>query len=209
LTTIASEREGPAFLSTANPTSPGPAPDLSFNATHSGAFSTAHEHPAVVLTLNTDEPPSKGNDADVGLSESTQRVTGGGAAASCVTAIDSPPILREPDRAVEPSFALTPKLLVPDPAKEPVGMPIHGTSVPPTDHLQSADAEIVKATSCAAAVSLTLRGSTEVGQGAGAGAASCETEIVRPPTLTSPEREEPLFALTTNPPLAVPVPERV
>jgi len=103
---------------------------------------------------------------------------------------------------------LTANVLLPDPAKEPVGTPIHAASVQ-TDQLQSADAEIEMATSCAAAVSLTLRGSTVVGQGAGGGGASWVTTIVRPPTSTLPERASPSLAATRNVPVAEPAPERV
>src|SRR5882762_1658631 len=89
-----------------------------------------------------------------------------------------------------------------------MGTPIHAASVP-TDHLQSADAEIEKSTSCAAAVSLTLRGSTVVGQGGGGGTASWVTTIIRPPTSTLPERAGPSLAATRNVPVAEPAPERV
>ena len=35
------------------------------------------------------------------------------------------------------------------------------------------------------------------------------TAIDSPPTLTEPERDDPLFAVTTNVPFVVPLPERV
>jgi hypothetical protein len=205
LTTIASVREGPLLLPTVKPTSPGPVPVLNEDTrTHSGTLSTVHAHPESTITLNADEAiPPIGTFIDVGLSDSEHR--GAVAGGSCVTAIDNPPILTEPDRGEEPSFALTPNVLLPDPATEPVGTPIHATSVP-TDHLHSAAAVIEKATSCAAAVNLTLDGASEAGQGTGAGgAASWVTAIASPPILTEPDRaDEPSFALTLN--LLVPDP---
>ena len=149
-----------------------PDPELGVTFNHAGAFSTSHRQPLARVTVNLNEPPTTGMATDSRLSFTMQVVAGGGSifGGSWVTAIASPPILTEPDRAAEPSFALTPNLLAPDPVTEPVGMPIHGMSVPVTDHLQSADAETENETSCAAAVSLTLRGSTEAGQGAGGGA---------------------------------------
>ncbi len=150
--------------------------------------------------MNLNDPPIAGTDNDSGVSFTMHDVGGSIFGGSCVTAMASPPILTEPDRAADVSFALTPNLLVPDPATEPVGMPIHGASVPVTDHLQSADADTEKTTSCAAAVSLTLLGSTEAGQGAGGSAgASWVTAIASPPILTEPARAvRPSFALTLN-----------
>src|SRR4029077_684233 len=94
LTTIASDREGPMFFSTANPISPAPVPDFDLNATQDSARSTDHGQPALTLTLKTKEPPSAGNDADAGLSEREQRVS---TPASCETEMTSLPTFTAPD----------------------------------------------------------------------------------------------------------------
>ena len=200
LTTTGSVRPNRSgFRSTTTETSVVPAPEVGVTCNHVGAFSTTHRQPFWRVTVNRNEPPIAGIDTDSRLSCAMHVVGSGGSilGGSCVTAITNPPILTEPDRTVEPSFALTPNRLEPDPVTEPVGMPIHVTSVPVTDHLQSALAETEKATSCAAAVSLTARGSTAEGQG-GEGGASCVTAIASPPILTEPDREEPSLALTAN-----------
>lgn len=162
LMTIASERARPTFFSTANPKSAGPVPDLSRNATHAGARSTAHGHPVATLTLNTNEPPSAGNDADVGLSVIAHFVS---TAASWETEMVSLLTFTPPDLAA-PSFVFTTNAPRVDPAPEPVSIAIHGVPVE-TDHLQSAEADTEKITVSPAAFTRTLPGPTDSGHGAG------------------------------------------
>src|SRR5262245_29413349 len=118
LTTSGSVRPNRSgFLSTTTETSVVPAPEVGVTCNHVGAFSTSHRQPFASVTVNLNEPPITGIDTDSRLSFTRQVVAGG----SCMTAMTSPPILTEPDLAVEPSFGLTANVLLPDPAKEPVG----------------------------------------------------------------------------------------
>jgi len=153
------------FFSTAKPISPGPVPAFSLNATQAGARSTAHGQPVATLTLKTNEPPSAGNDAEVGLSVTAHFVSTG--AASWATEMVSFPTFTEPDLA-EPSFVFTMKAPRVDPAPEPVSIAIHGVPVD-TGHLQSAAADTEKVTVSPVAFTRTLDGETDSGHGAGAG----------------------------------------
>lgn len=153
------------FFSTAKPISPGPVPAFSLNATQAGARSTAHGQPVATLTLNTDEPPSAGNEAEVGLSVTAHFVSTG--AASWATEMVSFPTFTEPDLA-ELSFVFTMKTPRVDPAPEPVSIEIHDVPVE-TDHLQSAAAATEKVTVSPVAFTRMLDGETDSGHGAGAG----------------------------------------
>jgi hypothetical protein len=78
--------------------------------------------------------------------------------------------LTEPERDT-PLFATTTNVPVVDPAPERVSSAIQDVPVE-TDHLQSEDAVTEKVTVAPVALTLTLPGVSDVGQGAGGGAGS-------------------------------------
>jgi len=188
------------FAAALKPTVPLPVPDPGdVNVSQSGLLDAAvHVQAAAVVIVTLPVPPVSDKDWLIGAIVKLHD-------ASCVTVIVCPAIVNVPLRLAPVEFAAALKLTVAPPVPFAGLVIVIQFAFDAAVHAHPAVVEIVAEPDPPAGAIACVPGVTENAHGA----ASCETVTVRPATVTVADRAAPLFALTVNPTVPLPVPDDV